>query len=84
MDFRSRIVAALILQAGIALPFASAAAADEKAAAEAAQRACRGDYLRLCSGVKPGEGRVIACFRARQDRLSGGCRTALLKLRQAQ
>jgi hypothetical protein len=84
MLVRIRIFIAVLLQGGFALVLATSAAADQKAAADAAQRACRGDYIRLCNGVKPGDGRVIACFREKQDRLSGGCRTALLKLRETQ
>lgn len=36
--------------------------------------ACRRDADRLCSGVKPGRGRVVACLLRQQDDLSSSCR----------
>ena len=29
---------------------------------------CKADYSRLCSGIMPGGGRVLACFQAHKDR----------------
>lgn len=36
--------------------------------------ACRRDVARLCSEVKPGSGRVVACLTRQQDDLSSSCR----------
>ena len=41
------------------------------------RRACGADYRALCSGVQPGGGRIIACFRQHSDKLSQNCRNAL-------
>lgn len=47
------------------------------AADRAAAQACRGDFKKLCAGVKPGEGRGAACLKEHQAELSDGCRTAI-------
>lgn len=43
--------------------------------AQAAQLAqtCFGDYQRLCFGVRPGGGRVLACLQQHADALSQPC-----------
>jgi hypothetical protein len=46
------------------------------------RQACRGDYQALCSGVQPGSGRIIACFRQHTEQLSVGCVDALKVQRQ--
>lgn len=38
---------------------------------------CRGDYDRLCSGVKPGGGRVVACLQSNASQLSAACARAM-------
>jgi acetyl esterase/lipase len=50
------------------------ASADSKLARA---RACRGDYGRLCPGVKMGGGRIIACLNEHAAELSEQCRAAL-------
>lgn len=51
-----------------------------RAQAQALMQACRPDYARLCSGVQPGGGRVLACLRGQDpQRLSPACREALPK-----
>jgi hypothetical protein len=60
----------------------SAACRERRAAAEARFRqhveelvaACGSDVDRLCSGVKPGGGRLFACLNRQQDDLSSSCR----------
>jgi hypothetical protein len=42
-----------------------------------ARRACTADYRKLCPGVRPGEGRVVACFEEHARQLSPGCRQAM-------
>jgi hypothetical protein len=43
----------------------------------AMREACGQDVARLCPGVKPGGGRIIACFKEKAVELSPGCRSAL-------
>jgi hypothetical protein len=38
---------------------------------------CQEDLKKHCEGVKPGEGRVLACLREHEAELSDGCRKAL-------
>jgi hypothetical protein len=38
---------------------------------------CRGDYDRLCSGVTPGGGRIIACLQFHASELSAACAQAM-------
>jgi acetyl esterase/lipase len=44
-------------------------------------QACRADYQRLCSTVKPGSGAILACFQEHGDELSAGCKAAAIKQR---
>jgi hypothetical protein len=41
--------------------------------------ACEGDLTQYCSQVTPGEGRLLHCVAAHQDKLSGQCEYALYK-----
>jgi len=43
----------------------------------AVEAACNADYKKLCNGVVPGGGRILACMKAKDSQLSAGCRTAL-------
>jgi len=43
---------------------------------------CKSDYSRLCSGVMPGGGRVIACFQAHKDEVSPDCADALSQMKK--
>jgi hypothetical protein len=74
--------------AALALAICSAGAAcaqqganpEMRAEAQALAQACRPDYQRHCSGVRPGGGRVLACLRGQDQRqLSPACREALPK-----
>jgi hypothetical protein len=38
---------------------------------------CNGELTQYCAEVTPGEGRLLACLYARQDKLSGQCERAL-------
>ncbi|MGA2988082.1 MAG: hypothetical protein ABSG32_30235 [Terriglobia bacterium] len=44
-----------------------------------AQAACAADVQRLCAGVPPGGGRIIACLKQRQSEVSDGCKQAIAK-----
>jgi hypothetical protein len=43
------------------------------------QRACRSDVKKYCQGVKPGEGRIIACLKENSAKLSPACAERLAK-----
>ncbi len=45
-------------------------------------QACKADYQRLCNGVKPGGGAILACFQEHGDQLSAPCKTAALQMRR--
>ncbi len=38
---------------------------------------CRGDYDRLCAGIQPGGGRVLACLQNHSNQLSVACGQAM-------
>jgi hypothetical protein len=38
---------------------------------------CRSDYDRLCSGITPGGGRVLACLQSNANQLSPACAQAM-------
>ncbi len=41
-----------------------------------AAKACKADIDSFCAGVKPGEGRIVACLKENRDKLSEDCKTA--------
>ena len=43
--------------------------------------ACKADAEKLCSGVQPGGGRILACMKANKDKLSDACKASLEKHR---
>jgi phage host-nuclease inhibitor protein Gam len=51
----------------------SALAQDQLAAIRAA---CAEDAQKLCAGVQPGGGRIVACLKAHKDSLSDQCKKA--------
>ncbi len=42
---------------------------------------CKSDMARLCPGVEPGGGRIIACLKAHKMEMSVGCAQALQKIK---
>jgi len=44
--------------------------------------ACGPDLQQFCTGITPGQGRLISCLREHRVQLSTGCRTYLRELRQ--
>jgi hypothetical protein len=64
-----------------ALPVVSSAQAQVppqmRSEAIALMRVCRGDYDRLCAGVMPGGGRVLACLQNHPNQLSTACGQAM-------
>ena len=41
------------------------------------REACQDDVLRLCSGVKPGGGRIIQCLKEHESELSPECKAKM-------
>jgi len=66
----------LILSLACLLSFAGLAGAQEDIV-EQALEACQPEIEKYCSQVSPGEGRLLACFVAHEDKLSGQCGWAL-------
>jgi Cysteine rich repeat len=44
-----------------------------------ARVACDSDIQTLCPGVQPGGGRILACLKAHQDKVSDVCKKAVVK-----
>lgn len=66
-----------------AFSFATAMAqAETPQITPAQQQACLGDYQNFCPGVIPGSGRIVACLRKYEDKLSPACRAAVLAVDQ--
>lgn len=59
-----------------------AATAPGFAADTSPAQGCRDDMRKLCSGVKPGGGRALACLQEREADLSPTCRAALPALKR--
>ncbi|MBG0812233.1 cysteine rich repeat-containing protein [Methylosinus sp. H3A] len=70
---------AAILAAAIAAEPAVAQTAPSGDRADVAKKACKGDYQRLCSGVMPGGGRILACLQNHSSELGPDCAKALGK-----
>jgi hypothetical protein len=52
--------------------------------AEIMREECGPDVQRVCRGVLPGRGRIIACLADNRESLSQGCRQALMSMRERQ
>lgn len=65
----SFVVASLLLVTGWAHA--------EDSLVEGVKKACHKELTTFCKGVQPGEGRVLACLYAFQDRVSGKCEYAV-------
>jgi hypothetical protein len=53
----------------------------QQAMAEA-RAACATDIQKLCTGVQPGGGRILACLKQHKDQVSDGCKQAVVKATQ--
>lgn len=51
---------------------------------QGARKACHADVKKFCQGVKPGEGRIIACLKANSSGLSPDCAARVAKAPNAQ
>lgn len=65
------VLACLLLVSGIAI------AAEQKGIVATVQEGCKKELDTYCKGVTPGEGRVLACLYAFEDKLSDRCGYAL-------
>lgn len=65
-----------ILALACLLSFAGVAGAQEDIA-DKAMKACQPEIENYCDQVTPGDGRLLACFMAHEDKLSGQCSWAL-------
>lgn len=71
-------IAALLIFAGTLQADAQSQPTPQmRSEAMALMQICRGDYDRLCSGVTPGGGRVLACLQSHANQLSAGCAQAM-------
>lgn len=71
-----RLLTAIIIvtTAALAPPLAHAQTVPlQRSEAMVLMQVCRGDYDRLCSGVVPGGGRILACLQNRASELSKSC-----------
>jgi hypothetical protein len=41
--------------------------------------ACKGDVEKLCQGIRPGGGRILACLKSHEAELSGPCKTVFAR-----
>jgi hypothetical protein len=55
---------------------AQSALADDQSKLAAIRAACADDAQKLCAGVQPGGGRIVACLKEHKEQLSNGCRQA--------
>jgi Cysteine rich repeat len=70
-------VLAVAVSLCVILLIGSIAFAEEKGPVETVLDGCQKDIETYCKGVKPGEGRILACLYAYQDKLSNRCEYAL-------
>ena len=74
MPARHFAVASFSILALASLPQVALAAGD-------AMKYCKPDVERLCPGVEPGGGRIVACLKAHKMGMSVGCAMALKKMK---
>ena len=67
----------LMMMVGLMLAGAAAGLAEEQGVIDHAMQACKPEIDSYCSQVTLGEGRLLACFYAHEDKLSGRCQYAL-------
>src|SRR5215470_8537822 len=61
----------------IFLPLTVGWAKADESLVENVKKACHKELTTFCKGVQPGEGRILACLYAFQDRVSGKCTYAV-------
>ena len=58
----------------VVLGLLATSAGSAMAQTEAERKACQADYETYCKGTLPGGGRIIACLKKEQAKLSESCR----------
>jgi hypothetical protein len=43
--------------------------------------ACRADAEKLCAGIQPGEGRIMACLKDKQAQVSDACKSEMAQMK---
>jgi hypothetical protein len=78
LPFQFGVAAGVAVAAG-SLPAVAQAPAPPQMRSEAMaiMALCRSDYDRLCSGVRPGGGRILACLQSHAGALSPACGRAM-------
>ena len=66
----------LLLSLTISSVSISAAQAGGQPSLAAIRAACADDAQKLCAGVQPGGGRIVACLKEHKDSLSDRCKQA--------
>jgi Cysteine rich repeat len=61
---------------------AGAVVAADQPASTSPRVACKADVDKLCPGIQPGGGRIIACLKQNRAQVSAGCKDALAKARE--
>jgi hypothetical protein len=61
----------------VSLLAATVGARADESLVEGLKKACHTELTTFCKGVQPGEGRILACLYAFQDRVSGKCTYAI-------
>jgi hypothetical protein len=72
MKFVFRIICVVMVSIGIAGSLCA-----QESVIETVANGCKTEIESYCKAVTPGEGRVLACLYAHQDKLSGKCEYAL-------
>jgi len=67
----------LVLVVSLSLLFLTVNAYAEKDLVQTVRDGCKKELQSYCKDVTPGEGRILACLYAYEDKLSGGCVYAL-------
>jgi Cysteine rich repeat len=67
----------LLLSLGLALLFVGEIFAAEKGPVETVMEGCKKEFETYCKEVTPGEGRLLACLYAYEDKLSARCEYSL-------
>lgn len=69
----------LMAPAATAQPMATGGGGEEVAL----RQACGSDVQTLCPGIQPGGGKLKACLKAHSDKVSIGCKKALVEAKRA-
>ncbi|MBJ3775135.1 cysteine rich repeat-containing protein [Acuticoccus mangrovi] len=74
--FGALTLGAVLLPAGLAMAQTAQPRITQAEAMQIAS-ACKADIQRICPGVQPGGGRVMACMRAKASEVSPGCQAVI-------